>query len=350
MTREYLKRCLAVVSAIIVIVATFCCVALPSFATDSSPYPPRVAMEPSTRLESIKIDFYITGTDEDFTVLFDAPSFFYGGQGTYYRTELTRSPYKYILSGDILRGGTGAYSQLLAYYLYLTVYNGTDVIDCTISKITLYYSGSVVHDSDTGLNFVRPYDGNFDATILIPNNAPYSSVLTFTQQRFVYRHYVGEYYDYMFTEPQITEYTHVNTGVGGYCPIGVRSSYGTKNQSVLYQDGSITLQDLPVSCEWFRVLSAEQVITFTQGISTNLPFYITDQYTELIVGEDGKMLEPTTNVDPVDDTFEVGSFLRDSVNAFFQLEIFDGFTFSHLFWLVIGVSVLVSLALFLAGK
>lgn len=225
-----------------------------------------------------------------------------------------------------------------------------------IKQMNLTYNMHVIHEYST--EFARPYDGNIDATIGFVGSNDWTSVLTFNTVGFDYISYrynnndLGNNLAYYRINKDNNAFskrvTSSDVNNPNYIPVGVKYNNPDVNMGTVkkYVDNLLqphVNQDdkyLYSLCTY-----ATQQITFSQTYTGD--FTITD------------MFSPTTKSDMqfmneigqiYSDNFEIGTFLRSSVDNFLEFEILDGFSLADLLWTIVGIGAVFALFFLLLGR
>lgn len=267
--------------------------------------------------------------------------------------------YRYRILGDWTRiGGYSNNSIYCAWTFRIDKYDGATDEDlqehCPIKEIELTYDTHLSHGFNVKFN--RPYDGNIDATIGLSNDVPWTSTM---------RVYSGaiSYNEYSYTDgtptlryslPLFPTTPLSNTTVSGssnnprYIPIGCRYGTGYLYRPLFnyYKDGIFYTPTNVDSYKYSIVRSATQTIKFSTSYSGFIT--ITDMWTPDNGNTDFNVLSNNGNIES--GGFEVGTFLRESIDNFMEFEILEGFSLRSVLWLVVGIGSLLALLAIFMGK
>ena len=344
-----------IVSFLVALMFVFC--AIPAFCSDYNNSGVSTILENSNGVKYI--EFGVLSEDNvESAVIFEFPVLFSAGQGAVINSHVWHGEtpnYNYnLVSGFIRYSGYAGNSYLCATDFMLEPMLSSSFTNSKITYIKFVQEDVYVHSYNDETGY--PYRGNFGTTLNIPADATVTreaNVKYSTRQA-----YIGENYDYseisFSTKPLLLGVAY---NAQDYVPIGF--SYNELNNAGLvntvyvyedyiflgkFEDGLDSRQN-----KFSYIENCVTTIEFNEPISTSDRLYYTDVFSP-ISDEYYQYYSTGENTYNLNKQFEVGSFIRDSVSSFLELEIYNNFTLGDVFWLIFGILAILAIAILLAGK
>lgn len=260
-------------------------------------------------------------------ILVDYPTYFKGSSQTGVVVKVETSSlgeYTVIMDRNAVQGYERG-SMLVATsleILYRAKGQATPVrVQNLVKRIIIYYAEHDVHFLSG--EFLRPYDGNYDASIAISTGSPnWVSNTIYNSTGLNYTEYLKNgnflYSDYTVSRFEDRSYrtSSAASSVNGYyVPIGIKYNWTYVNPNTFYtiNNGIRTVKPVNDMYKWSTVDNAVQTVDFETMV--NGIFSITDMYTNANA-KDHYILRASGAPFITQDDIEIGTFLRNSVENF----------------------------------